>query len=117
MSVPNRGPWYSVEPVGLLLSVRLTPKGGRDAIEGLETLADSSQVLKVRVRAAASDGEANKALVRLVADVLDMAPRNVTLVAGATARLKRLRIEGDGKALAAVLENLVEGLRHGGKDH
>jgi uncharacterized protein YggU (UPF0235/DUF167 family) len=39
--------------------VRLTPKGGWDAVDGIEQLADGRSVLKVRVRAAASDGEAN----------------------------------------------------------
>ena len=47
--------------------VRLTPKGGRDAIDGIERLADGSVVLKARVRAAPSEGEANAALMRLIA--------------------------------------------------
>ncbi len=59
-------PWI-VAADGITLAVRLTPKGGRDAIDGIETLADGRAVLKARVRAAASDGEANEALVRLLA--------------------------------------------------
>ena len=53
--------------------MRLTPKGGRDAIDGIEQLADGRAVLKVRVRAAASEGEANAALVKLVAKALGVA--------------------------------------------
>ena len=45
-----------------MLAVRLTPRGGRDAIDGIEQLSDGRRVLKVRVRAAASEGEANAAL-------------------------------------------------------
>jgi uncharacterized protein (TIGR00251 family) len=91
-----------------VITIRLTPKGGRDAIDGVESLADGRTVLKARVRAAPSDGAANTALVRLLADALHVAPRDVTLVAGASARIKRVRIAGDGPALAAALTRLVE---------
>jgi uncharacterized protein len=99
-------PW-SVAPGGLSIGVRLTPKGGRDAIDGIERLADGRAVLKVRVRAAPSEGEANAALVRLIAKALDVAPRQVALTAGASARIKRLLIEGDGAELTRALEKIV----------
>jgi uncharacterized protein YggU (UPF0235/DUF167 family) len=101
--MPAACPWR-IEPDGLTLVVRLTPKGGRDAIDGVERLADGTVVLKARVRAAAHEGAANAALRALVADVLGIARSRVDLVAGANARLKRLRIEGDGAKLAAALE-------------
>jgi uncharacterized protein YggU (UPF0235/DUF167 family) len=101
-------PW-TVVAGGLVVVVRLTPKGGRDAIDRVEQLSDGKWVLKARVRAVASDGEANDALVRLFADALDVAPRQVTLLAGATARIKRLMIAGDGMRLAAALERLAGG--------
>jgi uncharacterized protein len=91
---------------GLVVVVRLTPKGGRDAIEGIEHLADGRAVLKARVRAAASEGEANNALVRLLARTLDVAPREVALVGGATSRIKRLLVRGDARAAAATLERV-----------
>jgi len=96
-------PW-SVVAGGLEVVVRLMPKGGRDAVDGVERLADGRAVLKARVRAAASDGAANDALVRLLADALDVAPRQVRLVAGVRGRIKRLNIAGDGTALAAALQ-------------
>ncbi|MGN6570336.1 MAG: DUF167 family protein [Pseudolabrys sp.] len=88
------------------LAVRLTPKGGRDAIDGVETLADGRNVLKVRVRAAPTEGEANDALCRLMAKALGIPPRDVTLSAGATSRIKRLAITGDAATLIAALEKL-----------
>ena len=99
-------PW-EVLADGLVLTVRLTPKGGRDAIDGIERMADGRSVLKVRVRAAPREGEANAALVRLVAKSLGVAARQVALVAGATARIKRLEIVGAGPVLAAALANIV----------
>jgi hypothetical protein len=104
--VAGSTPWQVLAD-GLALTVRLTPKGGRDAIDGIERMADGRSVLKVRVRAAPSEGEANAALVRLMAKSLGVAPRQVTLVAGATARIKRLEVAGAGPALAAALAGIV----------
>jgi uncharacterized protein len=99
-------PW-SVVTGGVALSVRLTPKGGRDAIDGIEALADGRAVLKVRVRAAPSEGKANAALCRLIAKAAGVPPRDVTLAAGATARLKRLAISGNAPTLIAALEKIA----------
>jgi uncharacterized protein len=91
----------------VLLAVRLTPKSGRDCIDGIELLADGRGVLKVRVRAAPSEGEANTALVRLLAKAVGVPPRDVALAAGATARIKRLAISGDPPKLIAALEKVA----------
>lgn len=99
-------PW-SASPGGVTLIVRLTPKGGRDAIDGIETLSDGRAVLKVRVQAAPSEGEANAALIKLIAKAVGVPPRDVSLVAGATARIKRLNISGDGPTLVAALEKIA----------
>lgn len=96
-------PWAAA-PDGVVVTVRLTPKGGRDAIDGIERLADGTCVLKARVRAAPSDGEANAALSRLLAQIVGVAPRQIAIVAGASARVKRLLIRGDVSAVAAALE-------------
>ena len=102
-------PWIAVAD-GLVLSVRLTPKGGRDSLDGVGTLADGRKVLQARVRAAPSEGEANAALLGLLAKKLGVPARDVRLEAGAGARLKRIRIDGDGGALAARLVRLVREL-------
>lgn len=96
-------PW-EVSANGLFVQIRLTPKGGRNAVDGIEILSDGRSVLKARVRAAPTDGEANTALVRLLAKTLDVAPRDVNLTAGATGRIKRILINGDAAMLAARLE-------------
>ena len=90
------------------LTVRLTPKGGRDAIDGVETLADGRDILKVRVRAAPSEGEANDALCRLLAKALGIPRRDVSLTVGATSRIKRLAVSGDVPTLIAALEKLAQ---------
>ena len=62
-------PWrYSLQ--GISVALRVTPRGGRDHIDGLERLADGRSVVKVRVRAIADGGEANRAVTELLAKVL-----------------------------------------------
>jgi len=100
-------PWQAV-PGGIALAVRLTPKGGRDAIDGVDRLADGRSVLKVRVRAAPTEGEANDALCRLIAKMLGVPPRDVVLTAGATARVKRLTVAGDTTKFTTRLEELLK---------
>ena len=99
-------PWAPT-PGGVALAVRLTPKGGRDRIDGIALLADDRSVLKVRVAAAPSEGAANAALVRLLAEAVGVPPRDVALAAGATARIKRLIISGDPSTLIAALEKFA----------
>ena len=100
-----RRPWVATVD-GVVITVRLTPKGGRDAVEGIETRADGTAVLKVRVRAAPTEGEANAALCQLLAKALGVPPSRVEVVGGATSRVKRVKIVGDAAALSATLENL-----------
>ncbi len=119
MSAVRDLPWQ-LTPGGVLVDVRLTPRGGRDAIEGVARRADGRVVLKARVCAAPSAGEANAALCRLLAAAVGVAPRQATLVAGATAREKRVRIAGDGASLAAALALLINTdakTKHERKDH
>jgi uncharacterized protein len=99
-------PWTATAD-GVVVDVRLTPRGGRDAIEGVERRADGRAVVKARVRAAPSDGEANAALCRLIAGAVGVAPRDVTLAAGATSRVKRIEIKGEPAAIVAALRRLT----------
>jgi uncharacterized protein len=101
-------PAWAAAPGGLIVVVRLTPKGGRDSVDGIETLADGSTVLKARVRAAPHEGAANDALCRLLAKVVGVPPRGVEIVAGATSRIKRVKIVGEAKALTSVLEKISD---------
>ncbi len=91
----------------MALHVRLTPKSSRDALEGVEILADGARVLKARVRAVPEDGKANGALVALVAKSLKMTASRVKITSGATARNKTLLLEGDASDISAKLEHLL----------
>jgi uncharacterized protein (TIGR00251 family) len=66
------------------LTVRVTPRASRDAVEGF----DAEGRLRVRVRAAPADGQANAAVAELLAKVLGLPGRDIVLVQGASARVK-----------------------------
>jgi len=101
-------PWR-VSGDAVLLSLRLTPRSSKDALEGVETLADGRSVLKARVRAVPEDGKANEALLRLLAKWLDLPIRALSLSSGASGRTKVIRIEGAAQTVAARLEALTGG--------
>lgn len=90
-------------PDGVDVTVRATPRGGRDALDGVAALSDGRQVLKVRVRVAPEDGAATAAVAKVLAGAAGVAASHVRLVSGATARVKVFRIAGDAQALAARL--------------
>ena len=82
----------------LLVVVRLTPRGGRDAVEGWAHDQYGRPYLRVRVAAPPVDGAANAALVRLIAKALKCPRGSVRIVGGEHARLKQLEIEGVSQA-------------------
>ncbi|WP_322515229.1 DUF167 domain-containing protein [Rhodopseudomonas palustris] len=96
---------YSTQ--GVAVAVRVTPRGGRDDIDGLETLSDGRPVVKVRVRAIADGGEANRAVIELLAKSLGVPKRNVRLLSGATSRQKQIAVDGDPTKLGEILRKLT----------
>ncbi|UJR86406.1 DUF167 domain-containing protein [Sandaracinus amylolyticus] len=71
--------------------VRVAPRSSRDAILGVHDGA-----MKVALTAPPVEGEANAALVALLAKKLGVAKRDVVLVRGETSRAKRVEVRGVG---------------------
>lgn len=86
---------------GLEIAVRVTPRASRDAFA-----AGTDEHFAARLAAAPVEGAANAALVPLVAKAFGVPKRAVTLIAGDTARLKRLAVAGDAHALAKIAASL-----------
>jgi uncharacterized protein len=101
---------------GMTVSLRVTPRGGRDAIDGIDRLSDGRVVLKVRVRAIADDGEANRAVLKLLAEQLHMPKASLRIASGTTARLKQVEILGDAQALREKLRAACVKDKERGKD-
>ena len=99
-------PWrYSTD--GISVALRVTPRGGRDDIDGIETLANGRSVVKVRVRAVAEGGEANRAVTELLAKALHVPKARVRLLSGATSRIKQIAVDRDPAKLGEALRVLT----------
>jgi uncharacterized protein len=105
---PSTVPWrYST--AGISVALRVTPRGGRDEIDGIETLANGRSVVKLRVRAIADGGEANRAVTELLAKALGVPKAHVKILSGTTSRLKQVAVDGDPRALGEALRGLTAG--------
>lgn len=92
---------------GISIALRVTPRGGRDQIDGIETLSNGRNVVKVRVRALAEGGEANRAVIDVLVAALGVRKSDVRLLSGVTSRLKQMAVEGDPKRLGEKLKQLT----------
>src|SRR5438105_303353 len=72
-----------------LLRVRLTPKGGRNAL-----IKREDDILHARVSAPPVDGAANRALLELLSDALRVPKSRLAFQSGETSREKVLRVMG-----------------------
>lgn len=99
MTAPNLKAWR-IHQTGLSARVRVTPKSARDSVDGLIETAEGP-ALKVRVRAVAEDGQANRSVESVVAKWLGLARTRVAVAQGSKSRVKTLDIDGDPRELEA----------------
>lgn len=93
--------FFRKETGKVILFVRLTPKAAKDAIDGIASTDDGRSHLKVRVRAVPEDGKANAAVEKLLADILRIPRRDVSVTSGSTSRLKQITLSGDADDIEA----------------
>jgi uncharacterized protein YggU (UPF0235/DUF167 family) len=99
---------FAVEPGGVRLAVRLTPRAGRDRVEGVVRGADGRPALHLRLAAPPVEGAANRALIAWLAAALALRKSDIAIRSGETARLKILHLEGDADRLFARLAALCD---------
>jgi uncharacterized protein (TIGR00251 family) len=71
------------------IDIRVIPRAGKSGIAGVR-----GDALLVRLNAAPVDGAANAELIEVLAGVLDVPKRAVSIVTGERGRQKRVRIDG-----------------------
>jgi uncharacterized protein (TIGR00251 family) len=96
-------PAWTLRADGIAIAVRVTPRSSRESLA-----AGSAEHFAARLTAPPVEGAANAALLPLVAKAFGVAKSAVTIVAGETARLKRLQITGDVTTLAQIAARLYE---------
>lgn len=89
---------------GSALAVRVTPRASRNEI--IEVLSDGT--VKVHITAPPVEGKANRALIKFLAEVLEVAPSRIEVVAGAGGRDKLISVQDmDADTLhRKIIENL-----------
>jgi uncharacterized protein (TIGR00251 family) len=83
----------------VLLDLHVMPNAAKTGVDGLYG-QPGEEALKLRLKAPPVEGKANQALLRWLADTLDITQTSITLVRGKGARRKQLRIAADAAATA-----------------
>ncbi|MCP4327467.1 MAG: DUF167 domain-containing protein [Alphaproteobacteria bacterium] len=96
------GPFHAVDG-GVRIAVRLTPKAAHNRVQGIAVDGAGASALRVSVTAVAEKGQANAALIRLLAREWRVARRDLEIVAGHHDRRKVLHLAGDPKTGLALL--------------
>ena len=89
----------------LLLALRVQPRASRARIDGVE-----SGRLRLRVTAAPVEGGANRAVIELLAEALDVARGRISFERGEHGRNKDVRIANGAALRTALRDRLVESI-------
>ncbi len=81
--------WIRDTPQGARITVRVQPRAARNEVAGV-----LGEALKIRLQAPPVEGRANEALVRFLAETLDVPRGHVLLESGATGRNKTILAQG-----------------------
>jgi len=93
---------------GVRVSVRLTPKGRRDAVEGLAATAAGGAEIRASVTAVPENGKANKAVIKLLSKTWKVPKTSIDLISGETDRHKVFMISGDAKSILLRIAHTFE---------
>lgn len=88
------------------MRLRVTPRSSVERIEGTMETAEGPAI-RMKVRAAPTDNEANEAVIRLVARITNRPPSSVAILAGATSRIKTLAVSGNPDEVERALKDLA----------
>jgi len=71
----------------MTITVKIIPNAKRTEVVGYE-----GRVLKIRIAAPATEGKANKELIKVMAEICDCAPSEVEILKGLTSKMKVLDV-------------------------
>lgn len=92
---------------GVIVAIRVTPKAGRQGIDGIIADAAGRPVVKISVTATPEDGKANKAVIALLSRVWNIPKSAISVQSGQKSRNKILRITGDTPTLELRIEKTL----------
>lgn len=100
------GPWRR-QGEAISIDLKVIPNARVDVLEGVVLDAEGRPRLQLRIKAPPVDGKANAAVLRLLAKRLDCPRSTLSIVAGASARLKQVRWERSPDDAAELLASLL----------
>ncbi len=74
--------------MALIIELKVVPQSGKSQI-----VLDKSGTLKAYVKEAPEDGKANKELIALIANIVEVPKKFVEIIGGLTSRKKKLAID------------------------
>lgn len=86
--------------------MRLQPRSSKNAVEGVQ-----ENSLKIKLTAPPVEGEANRALIEFLSDLLGIRKSALSIDTGTKSREKRVRVEGMG--LKEMVERLLGVINEG----
>ena len=100
-------------PDGLHVAILLSPRARSDRLLGIVATAEGGRAVKASVTAPARDGQANEALLQLLARAWRLPRRDLSIAVGAASRQKTVRVGGDSHQLLAKLSAEIASLPGG----
>jgi uncharacterized protein YggU (UPF0235/DUF167 family) len=97
--------FWRIVPNGVSVTVKVQPKSRRPGIHG-RAISALGPCLRIGVSEAAEGGRANRAACAVLAQALNVPPRDIAVTLGQTSRDKTLIVLGKAPVLTAVLEKL-----------
>lgn len=99
---------FKVVPDGLEVHLRVTPNASRNVIDGIVVDAQGSGALKLAVTAVPEKGKANAAVINLLSRSWRLRKSDCQVIRGQTEHRKTVFIRGDGEALRATLQQMID---------
>jgi uncharacterized protein (TIGR00251 family) len=78
----------------MLIAVHVTPRGGRDGVDGWMRDGAGRVLLKLRVASPAAEGQANASVIAVLAKALRLPKSAFAVLSGHTSRVKRIQVQG-----------------------
>lgn len=79
--------YYSIEDGSVILNIKAQPQASKNEFCGLY----GDDTLKVRIKAAAVEGAANKELIKFISKSFKVPKSSVEFVSGETSKIKRVK--------------------------
>jgi uncharacterized protein (TIGR00251 family) len=98
---------------GVRVAIHLSPRAKSDRLLGVSPEAEGGRTVKASVTAPARDGQANEALLQLLAWAWRLPRRDLSIVVGAASRNKTVRVAGDPRQLLVKLSGEIASLPGG----